>query len=130
MREVTNCTCACHVLVEMLHYYMYYICNLRSITMSDRVKYKRNSLACKMQEDSACNTGDSVVLTNRQESSSARKHVQWSSKNKKRTCPVLILATWCHTNESVHCTVFPHRALQQVSYSSMGVVKWNLHVAL
>ena len=29
---------------------------LRSITMSGHVKYKRNSLACKMQEDSACNT--------------------------------------------------------------------------
>ncbi len=29
---------------------------LRSVTMSGHVKYKRNSLACKMQEDSACNT--------------------------------------------------------------------------
>ena len=34
--------------------------NLRSVTMNGHVKYKRNSLACKMQEDSACNTGDSA----------------------------------------------------------------------
>ncbi len=39
------------------------ICTLRSVTMSGHVKYKRNSLACKMQEDSACNTGDSAGNT-------------------------------------------------------------------
>ena len=31
---------------------------LRSVTMGGHAKYRRNSLACKMQEDSACNTGD------------------------------------------------------------------------
>ena len=36
-----------------------------------------------------------------QESTSAKKHGQWSSRNKKGTCPVLILATWSHTPESV-----------------------------
>ncbi len=29
---------------------------LSEVLMSGHVKYKRNSLACKMQEDSACNT--------------------------------------------------------------------------
>ncbi len=29
---------------------------LRSVTLNGHVKYVRNSLACKMQEDSACNT--------------------------------------------------------------------------
>ena len=33
---------------------------LRSGTMSGHVRYKRNSLACKMQGDSACKTGDSA----------------------------------------------------------------------
>ncbi len=37
-----------------------YTRTLRSVTMSGHVKYKRNSLACKMQEVSACNTGDSA----------------------------------------------------------------------
>ncbi len=49
---------------------------LRSVTMSSHVKYRGNPLACKIQEDSACNTGDSAC-------SSAKKHGQWSSKNKK-----------------------------------------------
>ena len=35
------------------------------------------------------------------ESSSTKKHGQWSSKNKKGTFPVLILATRRHTTESV-----------------------------
>ncbi len=68
--------------VPMVHQY-----TLRSVTTSGHVKYRRNSLACKMQEDSACNTGDSacwLVLINWQGRSSAKKHGQWSSKNKKR----------------------------------------------
>ncbi len=40
-------------------------------------------------------------MTTRHEDSSAKKHDQWSSKNKKGTCPVLILATDRHTTESV-----------------------------
>ena len=31
---------------------------LGSVAMSGHAKYKRKSLACKMQEDSTCNTGD------------------------------------------------------------------------
>ena len=100
-----------------------YIYTLRSVTMSGHVKCKRNSLACKMQEDSACNFNighcifnrpmamytvyihfqsiQCIWMTNRQESSSAKKHGQWSSKNKKWTHPVLILATCRYTTESV-----------------------------
>ncbi len=59
---------------------------LRSVTMSGHVKCKRNSLACKMQEDSACNTGDPAC-----------KLHSWAQKG---TCPVLILATLRHTTES------------------------------
>ncbi len=33
----------------------------------------------------------------------SKKHGQWLSKNKKGTRPVLILATWRHTTESVEC---------------------------
>ncbi len=40
-------------------------------------------------------------MANRHEDSSAKKHGQWSSKNKKGTRPVLILATHHHTTESV-----------------------------
>ncbi len=35
------------------------------------------------------------------EKGTAKKHGQWSSKIKKGTCPVLVLATWHHTTESV-----------------------------
>ncbi len=40
-------------------------------------------------------------MANRHGDSSAKKHGQWSSKNKKGTRPVLILATHRHTTESV-----------------------------
>ncbi len=41
-------------------------------------------------------------MTNRHESSSAKKHDQWSSKNKKGTRHVCILAIPCNTTESVY----------------------------
>ena len=53
---------------------------LRSVTMTGHVKYRRNSLACKMQEDPAYNTGNSAC---------------------NAQLPVLTLATHCHTTESV-----------------------------
>ena len=61
--------------------------------MSGHVKHKRYSLACKMQ-DSGCNTGDPGV--------GVKSMASGHQKNiKKRTRPVLILATWHHTTESV-----------------------------
>ncbi len=39
-------------------------------------------------------------MANRYEDSFAKKRDQWSSKNKKGTRPVLILATQHHTTES------------------------------
>ncbi len=36
---------------------------LRSVTMSGHVKYKRSSLACKMQEYSACNTSAKSMVS-------------------------------------------------------------------
>ena len=80
---------------------------LRSVMTSVQVKYRRNSLACKMQEDSACNTGDSA------------KQGQWSSK--KGTCPVLMLATWHHTTESAVCSEHQGKSLSKIYYRSILV---------
>ena len=72
---------------------------LRSVTMSGHVKYKRNSLACKMQEDNACNTGNSACInTHHPLKIMASGHL----KIKKETRPELILATRRHTTEGVH----------------------------
>ncbi len=38
-------------------------CTLTSVTGSGHVKYKRNYLACKIHENSACNLGDSACNT-------------------------------------------------------------------
>ncbi len=69
------------------HDFQFTLYTLRHVMMSGHVKYKRNSSACKIQEDSACFT----------ENSACNAHL----KIKKGTCPVLILATGRHTTESV-----------------------------
>ncbi len=43
----------------------------------------------------------STGISSEHESSPAKKHGQWSAKNKKGTCPLLILTTWRYTTESV-----------------------------
>ena len=65
--------------------------------MGGHVEYTRNSLACKMHENSACNTGDLCWTFVHQLKSMASGLL----KIKKGTHPVFILATWRHTTESV-----------------------------
>ncbi len=68
--------------------------------MNGQYKYRRNPSACKIAEESACTIGD------RHEDSSAKSMASGPLKIEKRTRPVLILATHCHTTESVRMLLF------------------------
>ena len=66
-------------------------------------------------------------MTNRHESSSAKKHDQWSSKkfNKKGTRHVFILTIPCNTTESVIVVMTPSYIVQPQSESYYNTEKQN-----
>ena len=73
-------------------------------------KYRRNYLACKMQEDSACNNGDSacnfISIQNIQEFCGVLD-VQNPKPKSTPGSSTIILATWRHTTESVQSASLP-----------------------